>query len=166
MSKGNTVVKKNILGSILGLSIISMSTIVSAEIERYGIGISATQDGSTIKAPLDLGNNLRVEPELSFSSFNPDVGDSRTDISLGSGVYLLEQVSDTVDLYYGGKALLGVANGGGNSNTTVSLAAIVGFEYFFDKQISVGGEVGFGLGLGDDTRIGTQTGVVLRYYTK
>lgn len=168
MGKINTITGKNLLSSLLGLSLISISTMVSAEVTRIGVGISATDSTSIIKVPLDLGK-LRIEPEFGYSrnKFTTN-NDSRTatDFQIGSGVYLLNPVTEDIDLYYGGKALIIRTDLGGASDTGLEFVAIAGFEYYVDKQVSIGGEVGFGIGSGDFSNTGTQTGVVLRYYTK
>ena len=158
--------KKIIQGTMLGLSIMSMSAMAQAEGTRIGVGVSFDGHGNTIKVPIDLGA-LRIEPELSLHFHDRDNNaGSTTDYHIGSGVYLLNQVSDVINLYYGGKALIihedEVSRAGGD--TIFSLAGAAGFEYFLDKQVSLGGEVEFGFAFGDDTVVETRTGVVLRYY--
>lgn len=168
MGKSNTIIGKSLVGSLLGLSLISISTMVGAEITRIGVGISATDSTSIIKAPFDI-NKLRIEPEFGYSRNKFTTNNNSftsTEFQIGSGVYLLNQLTDKIDLYYGGKALIIRTDFDGPSDTGLEFVAIAGFEYYVDKQVSIGGEVGFGIGSGDFSNTGTQTGVVLRYYTK
>jgi hypothetical protein len=152
--------KKIIQGAMLGLSIISMSAIAQ-EGTRFGVGVSFSGQGNTVKVPIDLGA-LRIEPELSF--LHDTTGDGTTNYHIGSGVYLQNHVTNVVDLYFGGKALIIHQDYGVADDTIFSVSGVAGFEYFLDKQVSLGGEAEFGIGIGDETTVGIQTGVVLRYY--
>ena len=157
--------RKILLSSVLGLSLMTMSA-MGQETQtdtRMGAGVAFDGTGSAIKVPIDL-DTIRIEPELSWSYVDTDKGGSNNNFYLGSGVYLLNNTSNDISLYYGGKFGIRRVDTGVNSDTVLELAGIVGVEYFMHKQISLGGEVGLGLGFGDDTDLGTQTAVTLRYY--
>ncbi len=157
--------KKILLSSMLGLSLMTMSAMAeeTQTDTRIGVGVAFDGTGSAIKVPIDL-DTIRIEPELSWNYVDLDKGGSANNFYIGSGVYLLNDVSNEINLYYGGKLGIRRVDFGGSHDTAFELAGIVGFEYFVHKQVSLGGEAGLGLGFGDNKNLGTQTAVTLRYY--
>jgi len=68
--------------------------------------------------------------------------------------------------YYGGFA--GIHNydygSGAASGTIFNFGPVAGVEYALDKQFTLGAEMKFNLGFGDETVLGTDSSVLLRYY--
>jgi len=164
--------KKILLSFMLCLGLMSIpamankiesDTSVGVGIAFNGGGTSVLQGGSAIKVPVNL-NTIRIEPEFAWGYVDPDQGSSTNSFYLGSGVYLLNDMSNDINLYYGGKVGVRKIEFGGIDDTFFELGGIFGFEYFMQKQVSLGGEIGLLIDIGDDKALGTQTAVTLRYY--
>lgn len=135
------------------------TTNTSGSFNKIGVGIHVDTDkDAVIRLALDQ-EGLRIEPYFGFNYYNNE--GSAKQFLIGSGIYLLEQTSRDISLYYGGRAALNYADPG---NTQVELVGAVGAEYFFDHQFSISGEVNAGLSLGDATILGTGSDIILRYY--
>jgi len=134
---------------------------------KVGIGVGITNSGTTVRAPIDLSKEFRIEPEVEISYASADHQDT-THLSVGTGLYLLNRPSAKINLYYGGKVLIDYqkqkVNGNSDSNTEFEFGGTFGFEYLFDRHFSAGGEAGAYLGLGDATMFTTQGLALLRYY--
>lgn len=143
-------------------------TAMAADQAQLGVGIGLSNDSTTLRLPINLDNEIRIEPEFGLSYVNDDNFD-RTGLLIGSGVYMMQQPSKSINLYYGGKALIDYNkydpdNAKSDSSTQFLLGGVFGFEYMLDRQVSVGGEAAAYLGLGDATSLQTQGQALLRYY--
>ena len=161
---------KKLLASTLILGV--LSTTLVADGVKVGVGVALTANDATIRVPLDIASNLRIEPEVSYGYTSYDDGSSYI-MGLGAGVYLMSQPASNVNLYYGAKMGFVVGStsydlptGGSKSvsDNSFGIAPTAGFEYFLDPHVSLGGEVGFRLGFGDVTNVGLTTATTLRYY--
>jgi len=144
----------------------------AADETKVGVGVGITDGcggngGTTVRAPINLSNELRIEPEISLNYSSGDHKDT-TNLGVGTGLYLLNHPSSKINLYYGGKILIRYhkdkERGQTNSNTEFAFGGTFGFEYLFDRHFSAGGEAGAYLGFGDMTIFTTQGLALLRYY--
>ncbi len=144
----------------------TLSTSAVADEPQFGLGVGvAGQNSTTIRGTITLDDQLRLEPYFGFSYLNPDKGDSRTDIELGSALHIMAPINNKIRAYYGGFA--GIKNhdyGNGDSGTVLNLGPVAGVEYAFDPHFTLGAEVRLNAGFGDYTTIGTDSAVLLRYY--
>ncbi len=145
-----------------------LATAVSAADEtRIGVGIGLSNDTTSIRMPIDIAKDLRIEPEFGIAYVDGDDIDT-TNLLIGSGFYLMSQPSSKINLYYGGKLMIDYssydAKGKDDSNTQFDIGGVFGFEYLFDRHFSAGGEAGVYLGLGDSTTFNTRGMALLRYY--
>jgi len=141
---------------------------MAVEPTQIGVGVGLSDSSTTLRLPINLDSTLRIEPEFGFSFQNADNNDY-TNILAGAGLYLMQQPSEKINLYYGGKMLVDYKSydrgtGFDDSETQLVLGAAFGFEYMFDRHFSAGGEAGAYLGFGDATNIETQGLALLRYY--
>jgi opacity protein-like surface antigen len=138
----------------------------------FGAGVAFNGTGSTVKMPIDFNANsfkMRVEPELMFGYEDVDDFGKTTQFGIGSGLYMLQNITKDIHMYYGGKIDVSYYDidpdsGNDRTDTNLGLAGIAGFEYFMSEHASVGGEAGLQLRVGDTTSFGTITAVTLRYY--
>lgn len=156
-----------LLTTLFAFTAISVSA-MAVEPTQIGIGVGLSNDSATLRLPINLQKDLRIEPEFGFAYIDND-GSSNTSLLLGSGVYLIQQPSAAINLYYGGKLLIDYRsydydNGGSDSTTQFLLGGVVGFEYLLDRHVSIGGEAAAYLGVGDATSLQTQGQALLRYY--
>ncbi len=141
---------------------------MAVESTNLGIGIGLSNSSTTLRVPIDLAKDLRIEPEFGLSYENNDNFD-RTGLLIGSGFYMMQQPSSAINLYYGGKLRIDYNKydpdkGSSDSTTQFVLGGVFGFEYMLDRQVGVGGEAAAYLGLGDATTLQTQGQALLRYY--
>jgi len=145
------MVKKLLISTV---AVATLSTSAFAENE-FGVGVSVNGNVSTVRADMKLGNDLRIEPFLSFIS-----SDLRADnITLGAAVHLLKPINSNLNAYFG--AYAGIVD---RTYTNFYMGPVAGVEYSLDKQFTLGAEVSFDLGFGDFTDIGTNSEILLRYY--
>jgi len=140
----------------------------AAEQAQLGVGVGLSASTTTVRVPIDIENNLRIEPEFGLNYQSADNNDF-TKLSIGAGVYVMKQPAPKINLYFGGKALIDYdsydyGNGADDSTTQFNLGGVFGFEYLFDRHFSAGGEAGAYLGLGDATTLSTVSLALLRYY--
>lgn len=161
------MIKKAFASSILVLAV-SASAAGTSEQNRIGVAVGLSSDSTTLRMPIDIAPDMRIEPELGFSYRDND-GNSDSAFVLGSGFYLMSQPSTKLNLYYGGKALIDYrsydyGSGVDDSTTQLKIGGVFGFEYMFDRHFSAGGEAGAYLGFGDATTLNTEGLALLRYY--
>ncbi len=169
------MIKKTLVGLALAATCI---TTASAD-PKIGVGMALTSEDTTIRVPIDIDTQLRIEPEFSFGYVSGDNGFSNSSFGIGTGVYMLAQPEKSINMYFGGK--IGFKNESTSSNTnnlvnainlaqtgnggsSFYLAPAAGFEYFLHPKVSLGGEASFTFGFGDFTNIGLTTATTLRYY--
>jgi len=107
-----------------------------------------------IYVPVLVAPQFRLEPSLGWASSNGPTGAQDTrDVTLGLGLFYVQNLAAPVDLYAGGRIKLnfahletGPANARvGTSGTDVVIAAALGGEYYVVPRFSVGleGQLGF-----------------------
>jgi len=144
----------------------ALSTAAVADEPQFGVGVGvAGQNSTTLRGTVTLDDDLRLEPYFGFSYLNPDTGSSKTDITLGSALHVMEPINSKMSAYYGAFAgLLNYDYGNNNSGTVFNLGPVAGVEYAFDPHFTLGAEVRLTAGFGDYTAISTDSSVLLRYY--
>ncbi|WP_297484982.1 hypothetical protein [Sulfurimonas sp.] len=147
----------------------TLSTAAVADEPQFGLGVGvAGQNSATLRGTISLEDNMRVEPYFGFSyqDKNPSNGNSETTLDVGSALHMMQPINSVLTAYYGGFA--GIHNydygTGNNSGTIFNFGPVAGVEYALDKQFTLGAEMRFNLGFGDETAIGTESSVLLRYY--
>ena len=165
---------------------LALATTASAEL-KVGVGMNlsdALNNGSTsVRVPLDfasIGNGLRIEPELGYSSTTDSFGgtdltDSAFIIGVG-GYYNLWSV-DKINFYAGGR--LAISNGsseytitdnrGRESKATsdyssTSLQGLFGAEYGITNDLTVAAQAGLQFAGGDNSSVQTVGHVIVRYF--
>ncbi len=131
---------------------------------RIGAGVSVSNDTSLIRMTLDVQKDLRLEPYFGFTYTNPDVGPSTTDMRVGVALEGLAKINGSLSGYYGGFVDLQNNDNGITTTTDFNLGPVGGVEYAFDKRFTVGAELRLNFGFGDNTTVGTQSSVLVRYY--
>jgi hypothetical protein len=150
----------------------ALSTSAVADEPQFGLGVGvAGQDSTTIRGTITLDDDMRLEPFFGFGYIDGD-STSSTNVSIGSALHIVKPINAKISAYYGGFA--GIYSTDTDytvgtvktsiSSTNFQLGPVAGVEYAFDKQFTLGAEVSFNLGFGDDTVIGTNSAVLLRYY--
>lgn len=142
---------------------------------QFGLGISITDTGSEssrlIHCPVKLNPNLRLEGSLGLYTYereNTEIGDVDW-ITLKFGAYIVQNVYEKTDIYYGGKLIYKENDTNGLNEDGYGIAPTFGFEYYLTNHISVGGEAEVYFMLidnnsGDAKEYGTESRLILRYY--
>lgn len=138
---------------------------------QFGLGISITETGRVIHCPVKLNPNLRLEGSLGLYTYereNTNTGDTDW-ITLKFGAYIVQNVYEKTDIYYGGKLIYQENDTNGLNEDGYGIAPTFGFEYYLTNHISVGGEAEVYFMLidndsGDAKEYGTDSRVILRYY--
>jgi opacity protein-like surface antigen len=133
------------------------STSYAAE---FGIGVGFVE-GGTIYFPINLANDIRVEPYLGFSTdewkyrYNNPIQNNNsqkyTETSIGVGVFKILNQSDKLNLYIGGRLGIGsnewktsnsnpMLSDSKNKSSGYSISPVVGVEYFVVQNLSWGAE--------------------------
>ena len=138
----------------LGLGFALMSSVTLAQTQS-GIGVSVQDSGSKIYVPINVTEEFRIEPTFSYAKQSRDREDySEFDFKiyeLGIGLFGVKAIAPEFNFLYG--LNIGFLRGSsenkydGSENKYesemkgVSLSHIVGFEYYFVENISIGSEV-------------------------
>jgi hypothetical protein len=122
--------------------------------------VPATTD---VLVGFDLGA-FRLEPSLGFGRYAIDGGQKGTDFNLGCGLLIPLKATRTVSIYAGPRLFLGFVsakNGAGFSDSGVdlTLAGVLGGEWFADPHFSIGAEARLSWSTLADL---TDAGVILR----
>jgi hypothetical protein len=145
-----------------------------------GVGVSAKSNDSTIYAPIDFGEKFRLEPLVRHSKTKTEIGGLETKsetLQIGAGFFGLMPLAESVRIYYG--ARLSYLDFKGQSITAAPspfvsevngdgyrISPTFGFEYAFNKHLSIGGEAEWFYesvdAVREDTRSGTETRLILR----
>lgn len=154
---------------IKGLSTLALTSLLAssalAQESQFGVGVGVASDNAALlRGTINLDNNMRLEPFFGYTYKNPDNQPSISYLELGTALHLLQPISSKINAYYGG--YVGYENDeiNGNGNSLFKLGPVAGVEYAFDKQFTLGAEVGLGLGFGDEIIVTTDSAVILRYY--
>lgn len=156
----------------------------------FGLGVGFGQDAGTIYAPIDMTVGLRVEPYISAqrqsgTSTLPS-SSSTSSARYGVGVFATRRATESINVFagsrfaYAKRKLTDSSSGTNNSMNTSGyvVAPTIGFEYFFQKNISIGAEAAvsysritgrntYGSGTDLDTKeisTATSTAVTIKYY--
>jgi hypothetical protein len=153
----------------LMISVVSIATLVGttaiADDDRVGFGVSVAGDDTTkIRADFQIDDDFRLEPYVGFNYTIPDEGDDTYHMMVGTGAHFLKEVSNNTMAYYGGYAELIQNNDGTNTDTQFGLGPVVGVEYSFAKDFSIGAEASFKITFGDSAQLETASAVLFRYY--
>lgn len=153
----------------------------SANAADVGLGVSFESDDSAIYVPIEFDGKWMLEPSLRYAKTDQefDGGHSKTErLELGVGAFALKPITESVRLYFGARAAY--LNGdtdyylpsffGSGDTEGYRISPTVGFEYLFNKHLSLGGEAEWFYEEGDsalDDRgeydmTGTNTRVMLR----
>jgi hypothetical protein len=146
-----------------------------------GVGISAKSNDSTIYVPIDFGNAWRLEPFVNYVQAKQELAagpsvDSHT-LRIGTGVFALQPLGESLQLYFGGRlsyldveaeqfsSITGTVTSKGDG---YRVSPTLGFEYSFNKHVSLGGEAEWfyedvDLDNSSYTRSGTDTRLILRF---
>ena len=170
---------------------LALATTASAEL-KIGLGYNladAFDDGATsVRVPLDfadIGNGLRIEPELgygsqTFEAGNKDITNSEFLIAVG-GYYNL-WTSEKLSFYAGGR--LAITNGteesygetgtdrfgiptygiASNNYSSTGLQGLFGAEYGITEDFTIAAQAGLELNFGDRKSTATVGHVILRYF--
>jgi hypothetical protein len=146
-----------------------------------GVGVSAKSNDSTIYVPIDFGEKFRIEPLVGHSKAKSEASGFSTKsetLQIGAGFFRLMPLAESVRIYYG--ARLSYLDFEGQAVNFDGLYPFVtdvkgdgyraaptfGFEYAFNKHLSIGGEAEWFYqeldSTRDDTRSGTETRLILR----
>ena len=140
---------------------------------QFGLGIGIDEEsapGSPVELylPLNVAPQLRIEP-----SFGLRTGDDRTDVTIGSGLFLVQRLAPALDLLIGGRLKLNFASvdrpGDDESGTDLYRAGALGGEYYLVPRFSLGLEGNLGFysqsdASGDDSGLFTASTAFLRVY--
>ncbi len=120
----------------------------------YGVGVSTRSGNPSIYLPINISDKFRIEPvlahyEYSATSSGTEYKSKRTDLMLGFFGRTIS--SESISTYYGGR--IGYSS---NENGYVTefgvneteedgyiIEPIMGFEYHFINNLTLGGEVSF-----------------------
>jgi len=157
---------KKILKIVTASALVAtMATSAMADDTQFGVGVGISgQNSTTIRGTISLDNDLRLEPYFGFSYIDPDNAQSETNLELGSALHVMTPINNKINAYYGGFAGIQNYDNGVTSGTTFNFGPVAGVEYAFDKQFTLGAEVGAGIGFGDATTFKTTSSVLVRYY--
>lgn len=158
---------KKILVSTLVSAALTSAAVAAEDNTNVGVGVGITNGSSVLLLPIDVSKQLRIEPEFGLS-YRSQNNNDQTGFLIGTGVFMMQQPSAKINMYFGGKALINYASydyGAGNtSDTQLVLGGTFGFEYKFEQHFSLGGEANLYLGVGDYTTLNTEGMGILRYY--
>jgi len=157
--------KSTLTKTVAALAVASaLSTSAVAADNQFGVGVSVAGDAAQLRGTINLDNTMRLEPFFGYTYENPDGGNSRTNLSIGTAFHFMKPVSSKINLYYGAFAGLDNTDVGNGSSNVFALGPVAGVEYAFDKQFTLGAEAKVNIGFGDTTVFGTDSAVILRYY--
>lgn len=138
----------------LGLGFALMSSVTLAQTQS-GIGVSVQDSGSKIYVPINVTEEFRIEPTFSYAKQNSDREDySESEFKtyeLGVGLFGIKSIVPEFNFLYG--INLGVLRGSSENEYEssglkyesdmkgISVSHIIGFEYYFVQNISIGSEV-------------------------
>jgi len=158
----NKIVSKTLLAT---MAAVTFTTSATAAQPQLGLGVSVAGNNSAmIRGTVDLQNNLRLEPYLGLTYDDPSGAKSTTELEVGSALHMMQPINSSLKGYYGGFVGIDTYDKTGNSGTIVNLGPVAGVEYALDPQFTLGAEVRFNLGFGDQTVVNTDSSVLLRYY--
>ena len=161
----NFIIKTTMVALLAG----TLATTAVADEPQFGLGVGvAGQNSATLRGIISLENNMRLEPYFGFSyqDKNPTTNNTQTTLDVGSALQMIQPINNVLSAYYGGFVGIhnydyGTAN---NSGTIFNFGPVAGVEYALDKQFTLGAEMKFNFGFGNETVLRTESSVLLRYY--
>ncbi|MEA2072154.1 MAG: hypothetical protein U9O86_01110 [Campylobacterota bacterium] len=155
---------KNILTKLVTSFTITTMACSTLWAQQFGLGVGVTgNNASVIRGTIDLNENMRLEPYVSFAYVNPKNTPSSTTVSVGTAFHLMQSINDKLSMYYGGYTGIGYADFG-TTTTILNFGPVGGVEYALDKQFTLGAEINVNIGVVDTTSVGTNSTAILRYY--
>jgi len=180
---------------VLLMSVFLVSTANAMDV-GFGMGFSNSYYdnwGATVYVPLNIAPSFRLEPYLMYADNEVDStsssgasGYSFSEMELGVGAFGIRKINPSTQLYFGAKlSYINIeaddfSTGGSYSSDGdgYQIAPTLGFEYFFNENISLGGEASWfyanidtddydsfsGYSSDSVEATGTATEVILRYY--
>ena len=113
----------------------------------FGVGAGADSFTGEIQLPIDFGGRFRLEPTLGYQQskgwqYSGNLGI----LSIGTGLYLMNDLADDVSIFYGGSfSYLDIdddfptaAHGSG-----FKIRPTVGLEYSFSEKFRMGADIGY-----------------------
>lgn len=126
----------------------------SATCDEVGLGVSFFQDSGILFAPIAITPSFRVEPYLGFyknsATSTQPYARSNSSYVFGTGAFATKRVAENIQLYGGSRvAYLRRKQTYSDFPQDTSIrtsgylvAPTVGFEYFLQRNISIGAEAG------------------------
>jgi len=136
------------------LAVLGIAVTAPAWAADVGVGVSARSDDATIYVPIDVNDTFRIEPLARYAkdtSIFPGGRTKRETYEIGTGLFKLYPLTESIHIYYGGRLsylnlkydtnFYGPAiNSDRSRSDGYRIAPTLGFEYFFNKHLSIGGE--------------------------
>lgn len=153
---------KRFIGCIVGvISVLVMINPCWSDEAIFGVGISATEDGTTLYFPVKMGH-LLVEPLVSydkrtqtdtFKNSNYSGTSDTKEKAVGLGFFGIVTLNDHVDMIVGTRVIyvdyhlkdsdsLGTIFGDRRLKG-FEVVPTVGIEYYFNDHVSLGGSIGY-----------------------
>lgn len=124
------------------LAIAALASVASVNAAEFGVGVNVGADNNRIYAPINLSENIRLEPYFSTYKANSDDDYNYRSSQLGIGLFKIEKISNQTSVYWGARtAYIDGHDSDGDDFDGYSVAPVLGFEYFPVKNFSVGGDV-------------------------
>jgi hypothetical protein len=156
-------IKKIVLSGVVATSLVGSA--LMADDDKVGFGVSVAGDDTTkIRADFQIEDDFRLEPYIGFDYTIPDQGDDTYTMMVGTGAHFLKEVTNDTLAYYGAYAELIQSDDGTNSDTQFGLGPVVGVEYSFAKDFSIGAEASLKMTFGDSSKLETASAILFRYY--
>ena len=150
---------------LTGAILTAFTTPVTADEEaKFGAAVSFNDNKTEIRGIIELEDDLRLEPYFGFTYIDPDNTPSTTNYSLGTSLEFTKTLHANLNGYAGGFIGIDHQDTGTVSTTDFLLGPVAGVEYALDPHFTVGGEVRLTIGVGDNTILGTDSTILLRYY--
>ncbi len=138
-----------------GNALAQPATVSAEERPKVGIGVGVFPTDPVLPrtfevyVPLNVAPQLRLEPSLGIYTSSNDAEDT-SDVTIGVGVFYVQRLVSTADMYLGGRVKLNFASVSptglpSTSGTDLTIAAALGGECFLAPKFSVGleGQLGF-----------------------
>lgn len=135
------------------LALVSLAIAAPVWSADIGVGVSVKSNDHTIYVPIDINDTFRIEPLVRYSKDTSESDGARTrheTLEIGAGLFKLYPLTESIHIYYGGRlsylnleSELNYPASMVSSNTSADgyrIAPTLGFEYFFNKHVSIGGE--------------------------
>jgi hypothetical protein len=118
----------------------------------FGIGVAfgagAGNDFSAveIQLPIDFGGRFRLEPTIGYHQTKGwKYIDDNSTLSIGTGVYLMNDLADDISIFYGGSFhyLRDDDDGSPTNGSGFRIRPTIGLEYSFSEKFRMGADIGY-----------------------